>query len=227
MCLRNKFRLQKVKYKKQRREGKRGEKKKRVEREKKGEHVLMWIGVMTPFSHFEMTESDLIQRTSHVHVQSVCCANTPAVKSTVLQDYSASYQELHQVFLRVQVLVRVQTTSSHKYLVPSCHVPRCPSTSSDLLLHASYCEYRLTTRSAHVVTHVIQSADEAKQTRSSARCSCTSCHNSCFTSTPLSETMAATPPFRSSNRCRSFPAYNESGQYPPASHEISPVVVVR
>ena len=51
--------------------------------------VLMWIGVMTPFSHFGMTESDLIQRTPHVHVQSECYAHTSAVKSTVLQVYAA------------------------------------------------------------------------------------------------------------------------------------------
>ena len=44
---------------------------------------------MTPFFSLEMTESDLIQRTPHVHVQSESCAHTSAVKSTVLQVYSA------------------------------------------------------------------------------------------------------------------------------------------
>ena len=50
---------------------------------------------------------------------------------------------------------------------------------------------------------VDQSTDEAKQTQSSARCACTSCHNSCFTSTLLSEMMTATTPFQSStvNAC--------------------------
>ena len=51
-------------------------------------------------------------------------------------------------------------TSTH---VPSrAMCPRCLSTNSDLLLHAPYCEYRLTTRSAHVATHVISHNDPAK-----------------------------------------------------------------
>ena len=53
-----------------------------------------------------------------------------------------------------------------KYLVPSCHVPRCPSTVSDLV-NTSYCACCLTTRTAHVATYVVQSTDEVKQTQSS------------------------------------------------------------
>ena len=122
--------------------------------------MLLWIGVMALFSHFEMTEIDFIQRTPHVRVQSQCCAHTPAVKSTVLQVHSASYQELHQGFHKVQVRVRVQTTSSHMYLVPSRHLRRCSSTVSDLV-NTSYCAYCLTRRTAHVATYVISHNDPA------------------------------------------------------------------
>ena len=45
---------------------------------------------------------------------------------------------------------------------------------------------------------VVHATDEAEPTEPSARCECTSCHNSCFTSTHLSEMMAATTPFLSS-----------------------------
>ena len=123
--------------------------------------------------------------------------------------------------------MQVHHTSTHKYPRPvSCHVPRCSSTNSDLLLYTSYCEYRLTTRSIPwrntrrlpqrsrierrpntpslrlhtriTMPFVVHATDEAEPTESSARCECTSCHNSCFTSTHLSEMMAATTPLRSS-----------------------------
>ena len=59
----------------------------------------------------------------------------------------------------VHIWVQVHTTSNHKYPPPvSCHVPICPNTISDLLLHTSY---RLTTRSAHVATRDISHNDPA------------------------------------------------------------------
>ena len=51
---------------------------------------------------------------------------------------------------------RSTPTSNRAHPRPvACHVPRCLNTNSDPLLHASYCEYRPTTRSTHVATHVI------------------------------------------------------------------------
>ena len=55
------------------------------------------------------------------------------------------------------------TTSNRAYPRPvACHVPRCLHTNSDPLLHASYCEYRPTTRLTHVAAHVIFHNDTAQ-----------------------------------------------------------------
>ena len=57
---------------------------------------------------------------------------------------------------------RSTTTSNRAHPRPvSCHVPRVLNTNSDPLLHASYCEYRPTTRSTHVAVHVIFHNDTA------------------------------------------------------------------
>ena len=54
-------------------------------------------------------------------------------------------------------------TSNRAYPRPvACHVPRCLNTNSDPLQHTSYCEYRPTTRSTHVATHVIFHNDTAQ-----------------------------------------------------------------
>ena len=102
---------------------------------------------MTPFFSLEMTESDLIQRTPHVHVQSESCAHTSAVKSTVLQVYSAP-KSTRRRFRSIAPA----TTSTH---VPSRAMCRVAPIPRVICFCTHHCEYSLTTRSAHVATRVI------------------------------------------------------------------------
>ena len=128
-----------------------------------------------------------------MHVQSVCCAHTPAVQSTVLHVYSdsASYPDFIRDPTGSKSGFRSEPPIAPGNHVSSCHVPRGPSTVSNLVLHTAYCAYCLTTRTVHVVTRVVshndpvvvQSTDDVKRIQSSVPCTCTSCHNSCFTST--------------------------------------------
>ena len=128
-----------------------------------------------------------------MHVQSVCCAHTPAVQSTVLHVYSdsASYPDFIRDPTGSKSRFRSEPPIAPGNHVSSCHVPRGPSTVSNLVLHTAYCAYCLTTRTVHVVTRVVshndpvvvQSTDDVKRIQSSVPCTCTSCHNSCFTST--------------------------------------------
>ena len=70
----------------------------------------------------------------------------------------------------VSSIVRDSTGSESRYrsspnsihacpLRVSCRVSRCINTNSDPLLHKSYCEACLTTRSSHVALHVISHND--------------------------------------------------------------------
>ena len=116
---------------------------------------------MTPFFLFPRDDSN--QRTSHALVQSEC-VHTSAVKSSLLHVYTApSLSQQHRRGLhRVRVQVQVHNHEQPRAPRPvSCHVPRLLNTNSDPLLHASYCEYRPTTRSTHVETHVIFHNDTA------------------------------------------------------------------
>ena len=110
---------------------------------------------------FLFPRDDSNQRTSHAHVQSEC-VHTSAFKSAVLQVNTApSLSQWHrQGSTGSESRYRSTPTSNCPYPRPvACHVPRLLNTNSDPLLHASYCEYRPTTRSTHVAVHVIFQRD--------------------------------------------------------------------
>ena len=96
-----------------------------------------------------------------MHVQSVCCAHTPAIQSTVLQVYSdsASYPDFIRDSTGSKSGFRSEPPIAPSTHVPSCHIPRGPSTVSNLVLHTAYCAYCLTTRTVHVATHVVSHND--------------------------------------------------------------------
>ena len=86
-----------------------------------------------------MTDSDLIQWTPRVHVQSECCAHTSAVKSTALQVCSAP-KSTRRRFRSIPPA----TTSTHVPYRAMCRVAPIPTV---ICFCTHHCEYRVTTRS--------------------------------------------------------------------------------
>ena len=106
----------------------------------------------TFFSSLEMI------RTGGLHMRTFSQSVSTRLLSS-LQCYKSTQRQVS-----VSSIVRDSTGSEYRYTPTSnrayprpvaCHVQHCLNTNSDPLLHTSYCEYRPTTRSTHVATHVI------------------------------------------------------------------------
>ena len=115
----------------------------------------------TFFSSLEMIRTrGLHMRTLNQSVSTRLVSNPQCCTSTQRQ---VSVSSIVRDSTGSESRYRSTTTSNRAHPRPvACHVPRSLNTNSDPLLHASYCEYRPTTRSTHVATHVIFHKDTAQ-----------------------------------------------------------------
>ena len=124
--------------------------------------MIKWISVMTPF----FSSLEMIRTRGHRMLsfsQSVSTRLLSSLQCCTSTQRQVSVSSIVRDSTGPESRYRSTTTSNRAHPRPvSCHVPRLLNTNSDPLLHASYCEYRPTTRSTHVAVHVIFHNDTAQ-----------------------------------------------------------------